>query len=420
MKTRIVGFILFLFIQYSVLGQSASANYETQTGTLGSTYSWINCSGGLPIFDDVNGNGNGVGFGDDVVASIPWPFNFRFYDNNYTTSNFLSIVSNGFIRLNGSGVISATTATNYNLTSTATNLGQIIAMAVYDGNLSDPGSWVRYLVTGSTPNRVLTIEYNNLEIPWNGYSYADVQVSFYETSNKIVLKFGSDNISYTNGIDMGIHSGVSGYFHKWQEVRSGANNSWIEYTPPNVEISDNQGAPISFFSTLKDAFDEINNGTYTSDIVIKIHNSTYEYASAILNPSTPGNPYSRVSIYPTKTGLSITGNLPGPLIDLNGADKVTIDGRVNATGSTKSLNIVNLSTSSTNNTSTIRFINGAINNTVKYCSIKGAETSSEGAIILFQTTTFSGNSGNLIDRNNITGSTATNRPENVIYSLGTN
>ena len=31
---------------------------------------------------------------------------------------------------------------------------------------------------------------------------------------------------------MGIHSGVSGYFNKWQEVRSGTNNTWIEYTIP--------------------------------------------------------------------------------------------------------------------------------------------------------------------------------------------
>ncbi len=32
---------------------------------------------------------------------------------------------------------------------------------------------------------------------------------------------------------MGLHSGVSGFFHKWQEVASGTNNAWIEYTPYN-------------------------------------------------------------------------------------------------------------------------------------------------------------------------------------------
>ena len=185
------------------MGQAAaSSNYTTQTGTLGTTYSWIDCSGGTTIVT-----------GDDAVASISWPFSFNFYDNAYTTSNSLSVATNGFIRLDGTASADFNVAQNYALSSTSTELGQIIAMAVYDGNVG-ASSWVKYLVTGTAPNRVLTIEYNNINIPYNSSLGANIQVSFYETLNKVVLKLGTDTITQT-GVDMGIQSGISGFFNKY-------------------------------------------------------------------------------------------------------------------------------------------------------------------------------------------------------------
>ena len=88
--------------------------------------------------------------------------------------------------LSGSMVVASTNyrlASAYTLSSTSTELGQIIATSVYDCNVS-ASSWVRYLVTGTSPNRILTIEYNNIEIDYNDGLYANVQVSFYETLNQ--------------------------------------------------------------------------------------------------------------------------------------------------------------------------------------------------------------------------------------------
>jgi len=215
----VVLFLLFSLISITGLGQAAASfNYSTQTGNLGTTYSWLDCSSGSSIVS-----------GDDSQASISWPFTFSFYDNTYTTANSLSVATNGFIRLDGTASTSYSTASAYSLSSSSTELGQIIAMDVFDCDVSS-SSWVRSLVTGSSPNRIFTIEYNNIEIDYNDGKYADVQVSFYETSNIVVLKLGTDNITKA-GVDMGIHSGVSGYSNKWQEVLSGSNNAWIEYTP---------------------------------------------------------------------------------------------------------------------------------------------------------------------------------------------
>ena len=217
--------IILIEIPKEASGQSASWNYNTQTGNLGTTYSWISASTGTNIVS-----------GDDAVNSFNWPFSFQFYDDNYTSSNQLSVTTNGFIRLDGTATTDATTANNYNLTSTATNLGQIIALAVYDDQVQDNGGWCRYIVTGASPNRILTVEFNNVEIDYNDGNYADVQVSFYETTNKLVIKFGTENIGKT-GVDVGIHSGVTGYFHKWGEIDNLTDNTWIEYTIPGPSLS---------------------------------------------------------------------------------------------------------------------------------------------------------------------------------------
>jgi len=387
----------------------ASWNYEIKTGVVGTTHNWIDCSAGSVIVS-----------GDDNQASINWPFYFNFYDNTYNTSNALSLATNGFIRLDGSAPTDYTTAETYNLTDTAINLGQIIAMGVSDGNVADAGSWTRSLVTGTAPNRIFTIEYNNFEINYNANKYADVQVSFYESSNKVVLKLGADNVT-TSSADLGIHSGVNTFYNKWQEVASGTNNTWIEYTPPFIEVNATIGTLTTYYATLKDAFDKINDGTHQGSITIKIKENTNEYSSAILNASGTGSSnYSSVNIYPTKTGLSINGDLATALIDLNGADNVTINGSVNEIGSAKDLTFINSSTASTAGTSTIRFINGATNNTVKNSTIKGSETNTASGVLLFSTSnTGSGNSTNTIINNNITNAAGTNRPINAIYSLGT-
>jgi hypothetical protein len=412
MKTKLISFVLFLFVQYIVFGQAvATSNYDIQTGTLGSTYDWVDCSGGTNIAT-----------GDDTQASIAWPFNFSFYDNNYTTANSLSVATNGFIRLDG--VASGTdynAASAYDLTAAASNLGQIIAMGIYDDYVGrTTASWVRSLVTGTAPNRIFTIEYNNLEISYAAGLYADIQVSFYESTNKVVLKFGTDNVAQA-GADIGIHSGVANYFNKWQEVQSGTNNTWIEYSAPNIEVNATIGTLTANYSSLKGVFDKINDGTHQGEITIKINSSTTEGASAILNASgTGGSNYASVNMYPTETGLSISGSLATPLIDLNGADNVTIDGRVNATGTAKDMSIINSSTASVAGTSTIRFINGATNNTIKYTTIKGSETVATSGVLFFSTSTAAdGNSNNAIQNNNITNAIDANRPINAIYSAGT-
>jgi len=188
-----------------------------------------------------------------------------------------------------------------------------------------------------------------------------------------------------------------------------------------VSVNGSNGADGSY-SNLKAAFDAINLQSNQSDknIVITLSGSTTETASAVLNQPADTS-WTSLIIYPTTSGVSISGNIDGfPLIDLNGADKVTIDGRVNAAGSTKDLMISNTSTSNLANTSTIRFINDATNNTVQFCTVSGSETNISSGVIMFSTASVTGNDDNSIINNNLThAGVNSNRPINIILSIGT-
>ena len=204
-------------------------------------------------------------------------------------------------------------------------------------------------------------------------------------------------------------------------------------TPPTMGAIDHGANIVDVFKggvlqasypNLKGAFDKINNGTHKNgDLQVRINESTVETATAVLYQSgyvsgSTTSGYSSVTVFATKSGVSVTGNLGSPLIDLNGADNVTFDGRPNATGSAIDLTMVNASTSNGTNTSTIRLINGATFNTFKYCNIKGSTTRAASGIIYFATSTTTGNSNNTFDHNQMSSNNG-NRPVNVIYSAGT-
>lgn len=188
-----------------------------------------------------------------------------------------------------------------------------------------------------------------------------------------------------------------------------------------VTVTGSTGADATY-TTLKAAFDAINANTNQSgkDILIAITANTTETASAVLNQ--PASIWNSLTIYPTASNLAIDGALAAPIIDLNGADKVTIDGRVDRSGSTASLTISNRSTSSTSGTSAIKLYNDASNNTVRYCYILGSHTNSStsgsgSGVIYFGTGSSTGNESNTIEYCNIShAGTDSNRPNFTIYS----
>lgn len=168
------------------------------------------------------------------------------------------------------------------------------------------------------------------------------------------------------------------------------------------------------YATLAEAISAIPLLLQTgNNITVAISASTTESSTI-----TIGNgDWSSLKIYPTASGLTCSS----VYILLNGAKNVTIDGRVNQTGTPAVGATESLTLSSTSTTNpVISFDNDAQNNTVKYCTIKiGGLTATTSGGILFGATavTTNGNGNNVIDRNLITSSGAT-YPIYAINALG--
>jgi hypothetical protein len=96
------------------------------------------------------------------------------------------------------------------------------------------------------------------------------------------------------------------------------------------------------YTTLKGAFDAVNAGTHQGAITISLTANTTETATAALNASGAPAAYTSVNITAT-TAVTVTGNIIGAIVKLNGADNVTIDGRIGGTG--RNITISNSSTS---------------------------------------------------------------------------
>ena len=201
-------------------------------------------------------------------------------------------------------------------------------------------------------------------------------------------------------------------------------------TPPasagNVTVTASAGTTgPTGYATLQAAFAAVNAGTHQGAINVWIMAGTTETASAVLNAPVSPASYTSVLVLPNGT-QTVTGNLAAaPLIDLNGAKNVRIDGY-------NQLTLANTSTAATAATSTIRFISttaaagGAQNNIVANCSIQGSATvplGTAGGNVLFSTTTVNGtvvvgNNSNVIANNDI-GPAGANLPLKCISAVGT-
>jgi hypothetical protein len=178
------------------------------------------------------------------------------------------------------------------------------------------------------------------------------------------------------------------------------------------------------YSNLQAAFDAINTGNITGDIELQIisntvETSTTEATAPTLNASGSGSAnYSSVAIYPTGAGgYTISTADFYQLIILNGADNVTIDGRVNRTGSTTALTLEHQHTTS-NRARTIEFRNSAENNVIRYCKITGSLRANQSGVIHFTNSTAGsgdGNSYNTIEYCEITNTNGV-RPRHLMYS----
>ena len=159
-----------------------------------------------------------------------------------------------------------------------------------------------------------------------------------------------------------------------------------------VDVTASGGTLMASYTTLKGAFDAINAGTHTGTIAISLTASTTETATAALNASGSGSAsYTSVSIQPS-VPVTVAGNIAGAIIKLNGADNVSIDGRIGGAG--RNLTVQNTSTTASSAAiwlSSLGVGAGSANNIVRNCEIQcgitqNTSTSATYGIIMNGTT----------------------------------
>lgn len=167
----------------------------------------------------------------------------------------------------------------------------------------------------------------------------------------------------------------------------GSNYSWTPTTGTVIVNSSTGSSTSAAYATLKLAFDAINAGTHTGTITIAITANTTEGTTpATLNSSGAGSAsYTTLGIAPVTDGVSISGNpITGfGVIQLNGADNVTIDGdNPNTGGTNRNLTINNTAANTVAYNSCIRLattssttVINCDNITIKNCALVGNASS---------------------------------------------
>lgn len=138
------------------------------------------------------------------------------------------------------------------------------------------------------------------------------------------------------------------------------------------------------YPTLKDAFDAVNAGTHTGVVTVSIVTNTTETAPAVLNSSGAGSAsYTSLTVRPTADNVTIAGpTVTGRgLIELNGADNVTIDGdNPGSAGTNRNLTVQNTAANTVTFTSAVRIalaatvVNSANDVTIKNLNLLGSAT----------------------------------------------
>ncbi|MFY8020703.1 MAG: hypothetical protein ACOVP1_05875, partial [Bacteroidia bacterium] len=158
-----------------------------------------------------------------------------------------------------------------------------------------------------------------------------------------------------------------------------------------VTVNATIGTTGSSYTTLNAAFTAINAGTHKGVINVVISGNTTEPSTVVplLKSASPSS-YTSITIKPSGN-VTVTGNstvtASRGMIELNGADNVTIDGDDPLTSGTRNLTFIRPTNTATglavirlSSTSTTG-ADGADNNTVKNCIITGTRSTASSTVV---------------------------------------
>ena len=282
-----IGFILF-----AARVHAQAPNYAFQAAT--GTYTAI--SGGTGVTLTYNGAGNS----DDGITTpanaVPIGFTFNYNGTNYTT---IKPCANGWASFSTTALTNNTdTWTNNLATGPAANQRPMIAPLWDDMDMTS-GS-VSYLLSGTAPNRILTIEWAGCKWDYNAASATmSFQAKLYETTNIIEFIYKQETAAIaanSGGASIGITGTASGSFLSLDGagttpfVSASAEKTDIVTKPATGQIY--RWIPYCSAAATNTTGEKISNFTYNTINNNSSSTAVYENFSNLL---------TTVSLFPTST-----------------------------------------------------------------------------------------------------------------------
>lgn len=213
---QLILMLLVFFTAHKSFGQVSSYTFSQPTGTYTA----------LPTSTVVHASG-----WDDNVASVTIPFSFTFNGTGYTSC---SVNSNGYITFGGT----ASAGNNYDpISQTNAYSGAISALG---RDLISNSSTIVSGSTGSSPNRVFVVQWNNARRYSGGTIGGDFnfQIRLYETTNVVEIRYGNctpaTNTNYN--VQVGLRGATNGDFNN--RLIQANNTDWLNNTTAGTQNTD--------------------------------------------------------------------------------------------------------------------------------------------------------------------------------------
>jgi hypothetical protein len=351
--------IILLAFSYIILGTIATFGQSLVSYTVarntGISYSSINLTGNA--FDSWR---NTVSFTQDDNRSDFTDIGFDFWYNGIRYTQF-SVSTNGFLDFSNSTADGGASggAFSFNNTvfsSAAAGTRTYPSLALFyddltaQGGVSALGNSIKYFLSGSAPNRVLTIEWINMAVYGNTTPSLNFQAKLYERTGVIEFIYGTMTqgtqvFSYTSGLNTQVVSNTNTNLKLLQVANSTtfsntqqhnlttlpANNSKYVFTPPAPTAT---AGSLSFTGVTQTGMTINWPNWATNEVGYVLYNSTdninfnfvtqtaanaVNYAATGLLPSTTY--YWRV--YAVTEGC-LSASLNGSRTTLAGGNKISI------------------------------------------------------------------------------------------------
>lgn len=331
-------------------------------------------------YTPVSGSATALTFGssDDGVAAVPLPFDFTFAGTTFTnTTNYMIVCTNGWIGLQTTSTLPTALANNREMSTTTAPNNLLcpwwddLSVGAVGTNPAGGASWE---VTGSAPNRVLTVQ-------WVVSSYytttggqprmMNFQAKMYETTNVIEYMYGNSTGAVLNTNEsacIGIEDGVGGNNHYLDGVTGTGlvNSSYLnsaQFPKFNFRFMPGVPTPIAggtynvgvgqTYRNITDAFCDLANRGIAGAVTLNLTDALYDTTAAggnnifplLLGPVAGTSAANTITVTKSSTAAVVSwGGAQGtsgqlanqatatalssnvdPIIGLVGADYVTIN-----------------------------------------------------------------------------------------------